>query len=150
MPKTKAPDPLVMNGTAHGFRAAPSTRIVKANPDLFAKLAPAEGMAWFEAEVRDDLTILQQRNLPTTGAWEPIFRMMAPWVVGWNASEQNEETGEWEPLPPPAEAGWEVFERVSTHVAAFLVLAFKFNLGSDLPKGPQPTSGTDDGAVGET
>ena len=150
MAKTKELDPLVMNGTAHGFGAAPSTRTVKANPEQFPKLTPAEGLDWFEADIRDDLTILQQRNLMTTGPWEPIFRMMAPWVVRWNASEQNAETGEWQPLPPPAEAGWEVFERVNTHLAAFRVMAFTFGVGTDLPKGLKTSSATDDGEGGVT
>jgi hypothetical protein len=146
MSKTKTLD-FVANGTAHGFRAAPSTRIVKANPELFPKLAPAEGLDWFEAEIADDLTIADQKAILTTGPWEPIMRQIAPLIVSWNAAALNQETGEWEELPPPAEAGWEVLERVSQNVSAFLVMCFKFNVGSDLPKGPASSSDTDDGAA---
>lgn len=149
MSKTKELDAFVMNGTAHGFRAAPSTRIVKANPELFPKLAPADvGMDWFTAEIADDLTIADQKAILTTGPWEPIMRQIAPLVFSWNAAALNRETDIWEELPPPAEAGWEVLERVSQNVTAFLVMCFKFNLGGDLPKGQDSSGSTDDGADG--
>ena len=144
MPKVKELDPLVMNGTAHGYRPAPITRRVSPDIEKFPHLVPAEGMEPFFAEIDGDLTIAEQRNIPTTGPWEPIMKVIAPRILSWNAGVLNTETGEWAALPPPAE-GWQVLEEVSTSLVSFLVVALKFGIGSDLPKGLATTSDTPDG-----
>jgi hypothetical protein len=144
--KTRDDDVLVMEReTATGFRPAPSTRRVEADPTLFPKLTPEPGLGRFWAEISDDLTIADQKKIPVDGAWTPILQRIAPLIHDWNAYAHNEETGEWEPLPAPAVGGWEVLERVRPAVAAFLTMCLKYNMGGTLPKEPNSSSDTDAG-----
>jgi hypothetical protein len=145
MPKVKELEPMVANGAAHGYRPAPSRRRVTPDLEKMAHLAPADGLEPFWADIDGDLTIAEQRAIPVTGPWQPILEQIAPRILAWNAGAVNPDTGEWELLPPPAEAGWQVLEQVSQHVVSFLVLALKFGSGSDLPKGRTPANGTRDG-----
>lgn len=146
MPKLKElPTELTPNGTAHGFRPRVSTRRVTPDPERHPQMAPAEGLEPFWADIDSGITIADQRGIPIAGNWQPIMECIAPWIHAWNAAALNRETGEWEVLPPPAEAGWEVLERVSQHVVSFLVMCLKFGQGGDLPKGQTTTSGTRDG-----
>lgn len=147
MTKTKELEPVmqVANGVAHGFRPMLTTRTVVADPDAYPQLRPADGMEPFTAEISDQLTMAEQKRIPVSGPWPPILQMIAPWVVSWNAGKLNGTTGEWEVLPPPAEAGWEVLEEVSAHVCAFLTICLKRNVGGDLPKGSSNIGDMGDG-----
>ena len=45
--------------------------------------------------------------------WAMQKRLMAPYILDWNAEGQDMASGEWRPLPAPAEAGAEIFEAVT-------------------------------------
>jgi hypothetical protein len=53
--------------------------------------------------------------------FESIFKIMAPFVVAWNAEARISGTSTYEPLPAPAEAGWEVLQGIEPKVAVWLI-----------------------------
>jgi hypothetical protein len=166
MPKTKELEPVevIPNGTAEGYRPKPSTRRVIADPSLYDNPQPLfkkaldhltpDTVSFFEAEIGDSLTIAQQKRMTLNCSWPEVFAQIAPFVYSWNAHAQNADTGEWEQLPPPAEAGPDVFDELPMHhtntgwihpVAAFLWLCIAANHGGDLPKGRSTTESTENG-----
>jgi hypothetical protein len=162
MPKSKVlePETQMANGWAYGYRPAPSTRTVIADPARFPNANElirnaldrlGSGTAgFFEAEISDELTFAQLDKLNLNKPWADVFEQIAPYVISWNADAVNEDTGEWERLPAPAEAGPEVFRQVRTAVPLFLWLCLKLHLGGELPKELSSSDGMDDGADGVT
>lgn len=153
--KVLEPETQAVNGWAHGYRPSPTTRTVVADPERFPD--PNEMMrgalerlgrgtdTYFEAEISAELTFAQLDKLNLARPWSDVFQQLAPYVIAWNAEALNEETGEWERLPAPVEAGPDVFRQVRTAVPLFLWLCLKLNIGSDLPKGPRLSNAMDDG-----
>lgn len=74
-------------------------------------------------KVRANLSFDEIDAIPF-GAGTPyadVFQAIAPHVVAWNVVRVALETGQPEAVPPPAEAGWEVFT-VLDHLEANWVL----------------------------
>jgi hypothetical protein len=155
MPKTAEKPVTTENGWAYGYRPKPSTRTVKAELDRFSKAAgitellekmSSDTGVVFEAEITSELTISAQEKLTLNKPWPEVYKDLAPFVIGWNAGADDTPGGEFEALPAPASAGWEVFKRLRTDVALFLYFCLKFNLGGELPKERSSTGDTVDGA----
>jgi hypothetical protein len=58
-----------------------------------------------------------------------LWPTLAPFVVEWNVEMLNTETGMVEPVPPPAEAGWEAFYVLSEADTLRLIQLLKFGGG---------------------
>lgn len=72
--------------------------------------------------------------------FEQAFPLVAPYIIDWNAEALNLETGEYEPAPPPAEAGGEIM-RVLDRAESYWAIQKVRNgyLGGDLQKKESPT-----------
>jgi hypothetical protein len=57
--------------------------------------------------------------------YSQLFKSIAPFVVAWNALGRNSETGEYEPVPPPAEAGPDALRAIEPSVAIWLALMIR-------------------------
>lgn len=86
-----------------------------------ATFEAAEGAEPFRATIVTSLSFAEIDAIPISGKWIDIFKGIAPYVVEWNALGRNSETGAYEPLPPPAEAGPDVLQAVPLEVTTFLV-----------------------------
>lgn len=112
-----------------------------------------EGFEGFEITVKR-LTFAEINDMPAlsgtdedgnpTGlthqaAWEAI----APYVVAWNAQAET-DGGDWEDVPPPAEAGSDAFLMIEPELSAWCFAKLKYgHLGGDeLPKKSTPSSST--------
>ncbi len=138
--------PAPTNGVVHGYRPPVLTRRAMANPEQFPGMPFAEGSEMFWAEIRDDLTIDEADRIPTsTGTLAEQWAVIAPMVLAWNAIAYNVATNTWEAVPPPAEAGPDVFKTQRRNVSSFLVLALKYNMDLNIPKGLKPSGDTDAG-----
>lgn len=87
----------------------------------------AEGAEPFRATIVTSLTFAEIAAIPLNSetTWPELFQAIAPYVTEWNAMGRNLETGEYEPLPPPAEAGPDVLRGVSTETSIFLATSLK-------------------------
>ena len=130
-----------------GYIPKPRTRRVVADPERYPRLSPWDDAPPFWADIRDDLTFNQMNAIPTVGkvTYQDQQKIIAPYVHAWNAWAINDESGEWEQAPPPAEAGWEIFGSQTQHVTSFLVACLKFGAGTDLPKLLSRSGSTDSG-----
>lgn len=75
----------------------------------------------------EDLSIRQTNEIPW-GMKVPLKDSMeacAQYVVEWDLEAENLETGEMVPIPPPAEAGWVVFELLENKAASDIINWFK-------------------------
>jgi|SRR5690606_9311585 len=71
----------------------------------------------------EDLTIQQSKELPW-GMQVPLkqsYEAAAQYVVEWSLKAENIATGDVVPVPPPAEAGWEVFELLTNAEASAVI-----------------------------
>ena len=130
-----------------GFFPKPRTRRVTADPDIFPRLAPWEDAPPFWADIVDTLTFGQILSIPTESGttYRAQQEIIAPWVIAWNAWAFNTETDAWEPAPPPAEYGPDIFESQTKDVTSFLVACFKFAAGTGLPKSGSRSESADSG-----
>lgn len=78
----------------------------------FDLVEPLEGEEPLIVTIQINLAYEQLEAIPfhegatNLEAWQAI----APFVTAWNVKRWNHATGEKEPVPPPAEAGWEVLK----------------------------------------
>lgn len=132
--------------SAKGWRPKGATRRIEPNPQVWPQLAADEGEIGLWAEVRDDLTFAQINAIPFGGdvVWRNAWEAIAPYVIDWNAEGLDVETGDYAPLPPPAQAGPEVFEQTPKAVTTWLVLELKMGpLRGPDPKGLKRSDDTD-------
>lgn len=117
--------------------------------EIEATFEAAEGAEPFRATIVTSLTFAEVDAIPLEDArWKDIFKAIAPYVLAWNAMARNVETGEYEPVPPPAEAGPDVFQLVPPDVTVFLAVKLKTaHLGDkdERPKESAPSDDTPDG-----
>lgn len=140
---------IIPNGLAVGF--VPKVRTVRVECD-WPDLQPAAGGEQLWAEI-EDITFDEQAAIPygQQFRYADLWAAIAPYVHAWNATGRNRETKQYEALPPPAEAGPEMFSRCPKMVAQWLAIELKYGpLKKDTdPKGsgtdstPAPVSGTD-------
>lgn len=132
---------------AGGFLLKPRTRFVVADPVIYPRLTPWDDAPPFWAEIDDTLTFEDMKRIPTDprATYQAQQEVMAPWVHAWNAWAFNNESGVWEPAPPPATAGWQIFESQTKYVTAFLVTCLRWGGGTDLPKSRSRSGSTDSG-----
>ncbi len=86
-----------------------------------------EGAEPLWAKVRSNLTFERLDAIPFGQGvtFNDTFAVIAPYVVEWNVQGENLQTGEWEPVPPPAEAGPSVFEQLDHLEAFWIIMAIK-------------------------
>lgn len=75
------------------------------------------------------------REVTTQEAWQAL----APYITGWNIGTLDPDTGEPVPVPPPAEAGWEVCRHLDALETAWLLNTIKFAYLAT-PKGEEERS----------
>ncbi len=116
-------------------RAAANKRLADA-PAVFdiAQYREVPHYVWRDVEWPDrdrplrvqvqDLSIRQHRAIPAGKGvlLADQYPAIAPYVVAWDFEAVSLETGETVPVPPPAEAGWEVFELLPDAVAIGVML----------------------------
>lgn len=103
-------------------------------------LQPEDGAEPLWAEINDDLTTAEWEALPMPNNTDITMRelqeLIAPHVLAWNCTALNTDSGEWEPVPPPAELGAEALTYVSKRITTWLFLCLKAMIDRQLPKGP--------------
>jgi hypothetical protein len=115
-----------------------------------SSLPTAEGAEPFRATIVTSLSFAEIEAIPFGEhvTYRDMFEAIHPYVVAWNALGFNLETRQYEPVPPPAEAGAAAFQAVDPSVATFLAFKLKtVHLGDDKdrPKGSTPSAPTPDG-----
>lgn len=136
----------------HGYRPKVRTRRIVADPEhwpeafeAIAPMWPEAGAEPFWAEIRANLTFDDLDSIPANAQFAELWALFSPWVVAWNAIAWDQTAKEWAPVPPPAIAGPDAFRTQPREVTLFIMHCLKYNLGTDLPKGPKPTAATGDG-----
>ena len=83
---------------------------------------PREGRDPLRARVRR-LSIGEVGSIPYTKdtQFQEAFESIAPYVAEWNLIAEDIASGDEVPVPPPAEAGWEVLTLLS-HVEAIWLI----------------------------
>lgn len=116
-------------------------------------VSPRSGAEPFWAEISTSLTIREAKNIPEMFGPNVDVRKLAtyvaPYVRSWNATARNLDTGTYEPLPPPAEAGPDVFFAAPLRLLQWIALmlqAIHLQGGPDRPKETPPSDATSDGA----
>jgi hypothetical protein len=117
-----------------GYRPKKRTRELVCDWD---DLAPEEGSPPLTVTVQTNLSFEQLDAIPSAmrpnenGDGVIVFATdkhraaIAPYVLEWNAEAVNEKTGEAIALPPPAEAGPDIFRALDWQVAAWLAVRLK-------------------------
>lgn len=96
---------------------------------------PAEGSDPLWVEVVADLSFDNCDAIPwNSGTYSELFTIIAPLVTGWNVCGRDLVTGAWSLLPPPVEAGPDVFRAIPKTLTAQIVLELKYG---PLPQGDQ-------------
>lgn len=70
-----------------------------------------------------DLSIRQTNEIPwgLNVTLQESFKAIAQYVVEWSLEAENIETGDTVSVPPPAVAGWEVFELIGNTEASHII-----------------------------
>src|SRR5690606_32172954 len=78
------------------------------------ELEPEEGFdpIWVEVVTSLDWGAREDIKRQPKQRYDERFPLIAPYVVGWNVTAPDAETGEWNPVPPPSEAGADVFHLI--------------------------------------
>lgn len=111
-----------------GYRPRPRYRDV-----TLTTIPHEDGGQPFSARIRAHLTFGQMEEIPYGPgvAYRVIEDAIAPYVVGWNVMAENVESGQLEPVPPPAEAGVDAFKFIGGAEVEWLALELKTaSLGS--------------------
>lgn len=127
--------------SATGYRTRVRTReFVCEWPDL----APDDGSPPLTATVKQNLTFEEIDAIPNVFVPDPngerllisvneeTRRVIAPFVLAWNAVAVDQKTGTVYPVPPPAEMGPDAFRVVDWMVAGWLAVKLK-NIHRSLP-----------------
>lgn len=122
-PKASAAGNEVAPVPIQGYRRAPRYEEVEYRPDDLPE--DQEGL---KATIRTNLSFAEIDAIPygLKVRFDEIWPVIAQYVTAWNVDGENLETGAWEPVPPPAEAGPEVFSALEQVEALWLTLAIKF------------------------
>lgn len=112
-----------------------------------------EGEEPFRATIITSLSFAEIEAIPFSSetTYDEIFPTIAPYVVAWNAMGRNAETGEYEPLPAPADGGPEMLRKVEPRVTVFLASKLRtVHLGDQTvrPKALTPSGDTPAGRNG--
>lgn len=153
MPKKKAETP----ANVTGFRVKPRYRDVTCT---WYELE--EGEEPFTATIRRNLTFEELEAIPRGEdlKWSEVWPVIAPYVVAWNHTKPDAETGEVVAVPPPAEAGPEVFRTLDTEMNLWLLGEVRYahiggpaalvkHLDTDRKKEPMPSESTPEPAGGK-
>jgi hypothetical protein len=155
MTRRKQPRPVAPQRPP-GYRPKKRTRELVCDWD---DLAPEEGSPPLTVTVQTNLSFEQIDAIPSAlrpnadGDGVIIFatdrhrEAIAPYVLEWNAEAVNEKTGEAVSLPPPAEAGPDIFRALDWQVAAWLAIRLKTIQhlpAAELVEKKEPTESTPD------
>jgi hypothetical protein len=103
-----------------GYRLRPRLAEVECPPEV----SPfADGEEPFRATVRTNLTFDELDALPSGDGvtYRDIFAVIAPYVVAWNWTVADPDTGVEKPAPVPAEAGPDAFRVLTGDVVVWLL-----------------------------
>lgn len=112
-----------------------------------------EGSDPFCATIVTSLSFAEIEAIPLDkdATFRDLFAAIAPYVVQWNALGRSAASGGYEPLPPPAEAGPDIFRSVDPQISTFLALMLKtVHFGDQEERSPKstPSDDTPDGLNG--
>lgn len=110
--------------------AEPPTFVLSAverEPDYVWRELDREGKPPIRVKVRD-LSIAQTNQIPIDAKTKlsEAFKIIAPWVVEWDFTAFDTNSGQTVPVPPPAEYGWEVLELLDAAEAGDLISWLKW------------------------
>lgn len=123
---------------------------IKVTCEGWAGLEPRPGFSPLWAELDASLTIREASLIPNPfeATVAELVPHVAPRVRAWNVKWRNPETGQVEPVPPPAEIGGDAFLMAKTTILAWLAFTLKtLHLGGGPNRGKE-TSASDDGSSG--
>lgn len=132
-PRKQQPEPKPLTGFAVGKQSGRTKTYTCDLPDF-------EG---FEITVKR-LTFAELRDMPDAQAThDEVWQHIYPYVVGWNAQAEIAGGG-WEDVPPPADAGPDVFLLIEPELSVWIYAQLKYGyLGGDaLRKKPTPSDST--------
>lgn len=116
-------------------------------------VTPREGAEPFRVTIQTGLTFRQLQAIPLEGdtLWRELHEAIYRYVLDWNALWLNPDTGEYERLIPPAQAGPGQFEAINNNLVAWLGWELKIGhlRGRDLPKDVKPSASTPESANAE-
>jgi hypothetical protein len=110
-----------------GYRPRPRFRTVTMDA-----IDVEDGAEPFTAKIRAHLTFgeVEEIGYRPGVKFVDLEPAIAPYVVGWNVLGRNKETGDMEPVPPPAEAGVDAFKMVGGFEVEWLAIELsKTHLG---------------------
>lgn len=115
-------------------------------------LLPREGFAPLTAEIDASLTFDDCEAIPNP--WDvpfgELYQHVCPYVRSWNAMGKNKETGEFGPVPPPAEIGPDAFRAVKPLILVWLAYTLKtLHIGGG-PNRKKEAKPSDDGSSGQS
>ena len=127
-----------------GFRFQPPVKRVTC--DWFPE-REGEDPLW--ADLPTTLTIREYELLRLTSETTigELMPLIAPHVTAWNAEARDLVTGEWLPVPPPAEAGVDALKTQASVVITWLAVALlrvNSSTSDDDPKADTRPSGATD------
>lgn len=99
---------------------------------------PMEGYEPLKATIRINLSYEELEAIPFNRKVtnQEVWEAIAPHVTAWTVTRYNHETGDYEPVPPPAEAGWEVLKALDSLETVWLHRAVRFGYLTT-PKGEE-------------
>lgn len=103
-----------------------------------------EGAEPFRVTLQTGLTFRQLQAIPLDGesTWKELHDAIWRYVLDWNALWLNPESGEYERLIPPAQAGPGQFEAINNNLVAWLGWELKIGhlRARNLPKEQPPSN----------
>ena len=98
-----------------GYRRKLRSKWVHCPIDLAEGEDPADGDSGLSARIRTHLTFGQIDDIPLKDGTKylELEEAIAPYVLEWTVEAPNAETGEWEPVPAPADAGVDAFQFIT-------------------------------------
>jgi hypothetical protein len=107
----------------------------------------AANLTWGEIGYLSGLLARLNDGLTNAEVWTAI----APRILSWNAVAYDMATGEYAPVPSPAEAGNDAFRSVDAMVTPWLLYALtRLHLGGDdRPKESTPAASSANGSAGD-
>jgi hypothetical protein len=86
-----------------------------------------EGGEPFRATIVTSLSFEEIDAIVIDGSltFSDLFAAIAPFVVAWNATARNRETGTYEPVPPPGESGPQALRALEPATAIWLAMQIR-------------------------
>jgi hypothetical protein len=112
----------------------------------------AEGFEPLRATIITSLSFaeIDAIKINQTATYAELFTVIAPYIVAWNAMGRVIGTDQFEPLPPPSEAGPEILQKIDPNDSTWLAYKLRtVHMGDDDLKKELTPSGSTPGGPSE-